>query len=401
MNKDEFFMNYAIKVAKSGIGRTGRNPSVGCVIVDKDGNILISSRTQDGGSPHAERHALSQLGEKAIGATMYVTLEPCVHHGKNPPCTDIITASHITRVVIGCIDPNPMVKDKSKNILEQNGIEVVTGVLENECKELLAGFYMNHNYERPRITVKTAYSADGFIATRSGDSKWITSDKMREYAHILRSKNDAVIVGINTVLKDDPNLDVRVPGLEKYTPIRIVMDSKLRIPLDCNLLKNAHKYEQPTFIVCNEDEATDDDARIRKFAAIPNIRIVPLANVHYLENLMKFFNHEDIHNILIEGGGKVAGSFFKKGLVDEWIKIQGNQIIGDDGIAGITDLDIENMEDTIKLNLIKQTNIDDNVINKFSVQKKTAIADIQAIETLNISNKEYYLQKIKEKQNKS
>ena len=220
---DTHHMRHALTLAERALGRTAPNPAVGCVIVSRDGHVVGRGRTQDGGRPHAEAVALTQAGDAATGATAYVTLEPCAHHGQTPPCAEALANAGIARVVASVEDPDPRVKGKGFAMLRAAGVEVVTGLLEKETTELNAGFFLRITENRPLVTLKIAQSEDGKTA-RAGDDKWITGEEARRFSHLLRAKHDAILIGVGTALADDPELTCRLPGLEKYSPLRVVLE---------------------------------------------------------------------------------------------------------------------------------------------------------------------------------
>jgi diaminohydroxyphosphoribosylaminopyrimidine deaminase/5-amino-6-(5-phosphoribosylamino)uracil reductase len=228
-------MHHALTLAARGLGRVAPNPAVGCVIVSPEGRIVGRGWTQDGGRPHAEAMALAQAGEAARGATAYVTLEPCAHFGKTPPCADALVDAGVARVVAAVEDPDPRVKGQGFAKLRVAGIEVVTGVSEKEATELNAGFFLRIRENRPLVTIKLAQGSDHKSIPPPGADRWITGAAARRYAHLLRAQHDAILVGVNTVIEDDPELTVRLPGLEKYSPLRVVLDRKGRMPKTAKL----------------------------------------------------------------------------------------------------------------------------------------------------------------------
>jgi len=246
---DESYMRLALRLARKGAGRVSPNPMVGAVVVDPSGEIISTGYHPEFGKPHAERIALKKLGYKASGATLYVNLEPCCHHGKTLPCTEAIIKSGVKRVVVGVLDPNPQVSGRGVEILRKHGIEVKVGVLEEECKWLNRGFFKWVLKGIPYVVLKWAQTLDGKIATVTGESKWISSERALNYAHRLRAESDAVVVGKNTVLADDPELTVRrVRGVD---PLRVVLDSKLELPLDRKIF---HVPPKTLVFTLSEDE---------------------------------------------------------------------------------------------------------------------------------------------------
>lgn len=256
----ERYMRLALELAKQGEGHTSPNPMVGCVVV-KDGRIIGEGYHERYGKYHAERNALTHLKEDAAGADLYVTLEPCCHYGKTPPCTEIILECGIARVFIGCMDPNPKVAGKGLRILREHGVEVYTGILEDECYRLNEVFFHYITDKKPFVAVKYAMTLDGKIAAYTGDSRWVTGEEARRHTHMLRKRYTGIMVGIGTVLADDPLLNCRTE--EGVDPVRIVCDSKLRIPLDSRIVKTAR--EIPTIVAYVGDE-TDSAGETLKIA---------------------------------------------------------------------------------------------------------------------------------------
>lgn len=247
------YMRHALRLAARGLGRVAPNPSVGCVIVSRDGDIVGRGFTQPGGRPHAETEALRQAGENARGATAYVTLEPCAHHGKTPPCADALVASGVTRVVAAIVDPDPRVRGQGMKILQTGGVAITEGICAAEARALNAGFLKRIVHGRPLVALKIAQSADGYVADANGNSRWITSEEARRHGHLMRARFDAIMVGIGTVLHDDPLLTCRIAGLEGASPIRVVVDSRLRLPPESQLARTAR--ETPVLVFTASDES--------------------------------------------------------------------------------------------------------------------------------------------------
>src|SRR5215475_2950035 len=246
---DAGHMAAALDLARRGLGRVWPNPAVGCVLV-RQGRVVGRGWTQPGGRPHAETEALHRAGAAAKGATAYVTLEPCSHHGRTPPCADALIAAGIARAVVAMEDPDPRVSGAGLARLREAGIKVDLGLGESEAGEINAGFFLRIRERRPLITLKLAMTLDGRIATRSGESRWITGEAARARAHLLRAQHDAVMVGSGTVLADDPLLNVRLPGLGRQSPLRIVLDGRMRLSLTSALVAGAR--ETPTWLVTLE-----------------------------------------------------------------------------------------------------------------------------------------------------
>lgn len=306
MTKYEY-MQLALELAKKGNGHTSPNPMVGCVVV-KDGKIITEGFHEEYGQFHAERNALTKCEEDLTGADLYVTLEPCCHQGKTPPCTDIIIERGIGRVFVGAMDPNPRVAGKGVQILRDHGIEVETGVLEKECLELNEVFFHYITTGVPYVAMKYAMTLDGKIASFTGDSKWVTGEEARTHVHQLRKKYSAIMVGIGTVLVDDPMLNCRIE--EGVDPVRVICDSHLRIPLESRIVQTAKDI--PTIVAFavgdKEKEKRLQEAGIELIHSDEN-GMVDFAGV------MKELGQRKIDSVLIEGGGTFHGTVLKSGMV--------------------------------------------------------------------------------------
>jgi diaminohydroxyphosphoribosylaminopyrimidine deaminase/5-amino-6-(5-phosphoribosylamino)uracil reductase len=303
-------MRHALRLAERALGETAPNPAVGCVIVTPDERIVGGGRTGRGGRPHAEAVALAQAGEAARGATAYVTLEPCAHHGKTPPCADALIQAGVARVVAAIGDPDPRVSGAGFARLRAAAVAVVTDVLRNEAATLNAGFFLRVSQQRPLVTLKIAASADGRTASAGGESQWITGDEARRFGHLLRAKHDAVLIGVETAIADDPLLTCRLPGLEDRSPVRIVLDSRLRLSPSSKLARTAREIPTWVFTV----SAGGDELRncgVEVFVATRDARGRPdiAAILHRLAE-------RDITRLLVEGGAGVHASFVDRGLAD-------------------------------------------------------------------------------------
>ena len=316
-------MQIALRLARRNLGQTWPNPSVGAIIV-KDGQIIGQGITAKGGRPHAETQALEQAGEKAKGATLYVTLEPCCHQGQTPPCTDAILSAGISTVVAACKDPNPLISGLGMELLHQAGITVIEKIGEAEALEINRGFFSAMTKKRPYIALKLATSLDGKIATATGASKWITSEKSRFQAQLLRSHYDAIATGIGTVLADDPQLTCRLPGLEGRSPVRVIFDRQKRLPADSQLAKTADQW--PVWAVT-----------------------APIAEA--MEDLAK----RGITRVLVEAGAKLSTAFLQSGLVDRIYWFRAPLMIGNDGLAAIGDGFTPVLEELKRWQTIKQS----------------------------------------------
>lgn len=319
---EEKFMKMAIELAKKGKGKVNPNPLVGAVIV-RNGKIIGEGYHSRYGGNHAEIEAINNAIEDVKGATIYVTLEPCFHYGKTPPCVDKLILAGISKVVIGHLDPNPLVSGKSIEKLKSFGIEVKVGVLEEECLNLNEVFIKYIKTKLPYVVLKSGVSLDGKIATKTGESKWITGTASREKVNELRNELRGIMVGVNTVIVDDPSLNCNING--GRNPIRIVLDSNLRIPLDSKILKTAYRYE--TIIATTNNIDLDKKVLVEKSKA--NILIVDDINGKVdLNNLMVKLGNIGIDSILLEGGGEVNYSALEAGIVDKIMLFMAPVIIG-------------------------------------------------------------------------
>lgn len=309
---DQEYMLRAIQLAKKGEGWTNPNPMVGAVIV-KDGRIIGEGYHKKCGELHAERNAIASLTESAEGATIYVTLEPCCHYGKTPPCTKAIIEQKIKKVVIGSRDPNPKVAGKGAQILRESGITVVQDFMREECDRLNPVFFHYITTKTPYVVMKYAMTLDGKIATKTGASKWITGEAARAEVQHMRHRYMGIMAGIGTVLADDPMLNVRVEGWK--SPIRILCDSGLRIPLDGQIVKSAGKYR--TIVAYADSENTEAKRKRLHEMGVETICCPDENNQVDLKKLMKYLGEEGIDSILLEGGGTLNDSALRAGIVQE------------------------------------------------------------------------------------
>lgn len=326
-------MRAALGLARRGLGDVWPNPAVGCVLV-RDGRVVGRGWTQPGGRPHAETEALRRAGDAARGATAYVTLEPCAHHGRTPPCADALIAAGISRCVAAIEDPDPRVAGRGLERLKAAGIAVTLGVGGAEAAEVNAGFLSRILRGRPLVTLKLATTLDGRIATRSGDSRWITGPEARAEVHRLRATHDAILVGIGTVLADDPDLTCRLPGLEHRSPLRIVLDSRGRLPSGSRLASSCW------MLGCREAPP----------AGLPStVEVIPIARgtdgrVDLVQALAEL-GRRGLTRVLVEGGGEVAAALLKAGLVDRLAWFHAPKLIGGDGLPALGTLGIEKLAD--------------------------------------------------------
>ena len=331
--EDERFMAEAIRLSLTHLGLTSTNPSVGCLIV-REGVVIGRGVTALGGRPHAEPQALADAGKAARGATAYVTLEPCSHYGKTPPCAEALIAYGVGRVVISVTDPDQRVSGRGITMLREAGIEVDTGVLEQEGRRSLAGYLMRQTRNRPYVTLKLAVSADGMIGRTGKGQVRITGDLARAQVQMLRAKSDAILVGIGTAIADDPELTCRLPGLEDRSPLRIVIDEDLQLPLGSKLVKTARQY--PVIAVAGHQSPFDDNtdsAFIGRRAALDAAGVEVLqSNSGEPGELLEALGTRGISSLLVEGGAKTARRFLDADLVDRILLFQGPADIGEGGI---------------------------------------------------------------------
>lgn len=310
MEIKEEYMARAIELAKKGAGFVNPNPKVGAVIV-KNGKIIGEGYHEYFGGPHGERNALASVSEDPAGGDIYVTLEPCNHTGKTGPCTEAIIGAGISRVIIGSKDPNPLVSGKGVQRLRKAGIEVIEDFMEGECDRLNPFFFHYIRTKTPYVTLKYAMTLDGKIATKTGDSQWISNEESREYVQFLRHAHMAILCGIGTVLSDNPRFTARIPNGKN--PTRIICDSRLRIPMDCEIVKTAG--EIPT-IVAYAEAGDKDEKTVALEAAGVKLFHVPLENKVDIKRLMALLGEEGIDSILVEGGSVINEAFLRAGVVN-------------------------------------------------------------------------------------
>lgn len=332
--EDHRFMQLALALGRRGQGRTWPNPAVGAVVV-KDGIIVGRGWTQPGGRPHAEPEALKRAGEAARGATLYVTLEPCSHFGKSPPCADAIIAAGIARVVSAVEDPNPEVGGQGHARLRAAGIAVEVGLCAEEAAHDHAGHFLRVREKRPHVVLKLAVSADDKIAAAGHRTVSITGETAKARVHLLRAQSDAILVGIGTVLADDPMLTVRLPGLEAQSPVRVVLDRALRLPGTSKLVHSAR--QTPLWVMTSD--LSEAPAAMKLGAAGAQVVRVPVTNAPPpgldLKSVLNALAERGITRLMVEGGSRVASSFLSAGLVDEIWLLRGPAAIGMDGIPAL------------------------------------------------------------------
>ncbi len=339
--RDRRFMALAMRLGARGLGTTAPNPSVGCVLVAPEtGEILARSTTGRGGRPHAEALALAEAGSKARGATAYVTLEPCAHHGKTPPCAEALIAAGVARVVYAVGDPDPRVAGRGAEKLKAAGLAVTEGICAAEGQRLAQGFFSRVTKARPMVTVKLASSLDGRIAAQGGVSQWITGPAARAHGHGLRARHDAIMVGAKTAILDNPQLTCRLPGLEARSPIRVVTDGQLRLPLTHTLIATAS--QTPTWVLTSEEA---DPARVRAFqnasAVVLPVRRDKTGGLD-LKAALAVLAERGLTRLMVEGGAGLVASLVAADMVDWLYWYRAPVLLGANGVPGVGGLDVAN-----------------------------------------------------------
>ena len=352
---DKEYMQEALRIAANAKGRTSPNPMVGAVIV-KDGRIIAEGWHRQAGTPHAEVHALNMAGELAKGSTLYVTLEPCSHFGRTPPCANAIINAGIKRVVCAMTDPNPKVSGNGMKILKDAGIEVAVGICEDEARRLNEVFLKWITTNKPFVSLKCAMSLDGKIATSTGQSQWITSEKSRRRVHELRDIHDAIMVGIGTVLADNPSLTTRIEGGKN--PIRVIVDSQARTPINSNVITDG----QAKTIIAVSKNASNDKVNAFKKAGV-EIIIAGNSERVDLNILMNELASREITSILVEGGGTLNFSLLEAGLVDKVYAFIASKIIGGrDALTSVEGEGFKNLNEALNLRDVTTEMIDNDIL---------------------------------------
>src|SRR3972149_160945 len=340
------FMRLAIKLAEKGFGRTSPNPVVGSVVV-KNGKIIGRGYHQEAGLPHAEVNALQEAGKMAQGSTLYVTLEPCAHFGKTPPCVQAIINSGVKKVVVGSIDPNPKVKGKGMRALERNGIEVIKNVLRDECLSLNETYVKYIIKKTPFVVLKLAITLDGKIATSIGDSKWITSVESRRYATRVRSLVDCVMVGSGTILKDDPHLTVRL--IKGKNPARAVLDGSLKVSPRAKVFASRNER----VFIFTSAKANKNKIRLLEEKGAEVIKVNQSKDGLSIKGVLQELAKRGVTSVLIEGGARVAASALKEGAVDKAIFIVAPKIMGGDGVDCVGSIGVKRVNEALGLKKTK------------------------------------------------
>lgn len=343
----EYYMKMALKLSKKGEGAVNPNPLVGAVVV-KDGQVLGTGYHKFYGGPHAEVYALEEAGSGAKGADIYVTLEPCSHYGKTPPCAEAIVKAGIKRVIIGAKDPNPLVSGRGIKLLKEKGIEIVTGILEEEARKINEIFIKYITTNRPFTIMKTAMTLDGKIATATGESKWITSEESREYVHKIRNRVMGIMIGVGTAIQDNPLLTTRIKEGNGRNPKAIIVDSTLRIPIDSRILQTIDKRE--IIVACTKECNQDKEAKLKDM----EVKIVKTPQNEDkkvdLKYLIKELGKDGIDSILLEGGGQLNFSALDSGIVDKIMCFIAPKIIGGERAkTPVEGSGVERIKDVISL----------------------------------------------------
>lgn len=359
---DLLHMRAALALARRGLGNAWPNPAVGCVLV-KDGRVIGRGWTQPGGRPHAETEALRRAGDAARGATAYVTLEPCSHHGRTPPCCEALAGAGIARVVMAMRDPDPRVNGRGLAMLRGAGIVVEEGLLEAEARALNAGFFRRIQAGMPVVTLKLASTLDGRIATASGESRWITGAAARREVHALRARHDAILVGSGTVLADDPDLTCRIPGMERVPMLRVVADARLRTPPTARLVQGAKAA--PVLIITAPGHPPAAQAPF--IAAGADIVTVPAhaAGGLDLPSLLRALGRRGVTRMLAEGGAGLAAALLRQGLVDRLVWFHAPAVMGGDGHPALEGLRLAALSAMPRFRRTAQRALGDDMLSEF------------------------------------
>jgi diaminohydroxyphosphoribosylaminopyrimidine deaminase / 5-amino-6-(5-phosphoribosylamino)uracil reductase len=362
MGDDVAEMRAALALARRGLGRVWPNPAVGCVLV-RDGHVVGRGWTQPGGRPHAETEALRRAGESARGATAYVTLEPCPHQGVTGACSEALIAAGIARAVVAVEDPDPRVSGRGAARLRSAGIEVTIGVCREDAAEINLGFFLRAIEGRPMITLKLATSLDGRIATAGGDSKWMTGAQARARAHLLRANHDAVLVGSGTALADDPALTCRLPGMADRSPVRVIADSRLRLPLSAEVVRTAHKVA--TWVATGPG----GDAGRRQELLAAGVQVIEVAsgadNRLDPRAIAEALAERGLTRMLLEGGGELAAAFLRADLIDRVAWFTAPKVIGSEGVSAVAALRIGGIHHAPAFRLKSERRVGGDVLTEY------------------------------------
>ncbi|NIA67038.1 bifunctional diaminohydroxyphosphoribosylaminopyrimidine deaminase/5-amino-6-(5-phosphoribosylamino)uracil reductase RibD [Pelagibius litoralis] len=352
----------ALALAGRGLGRVAPNPAVGCILV-KDGRVVGRGWTQPGGRPHAETEALRRSRGQAAGSTAYVTLEPCSHHGQTAPCAEALAEAGVSRVVVAVEDPDPRVSGRGIAHLRDRGVRVDLGLCAEEARLLNAGFFSRIGDSRPEVTVKLATSQDGRIATHTGHSQWITGPLSRRHAHLLRAQADAVLVGSQTAVLDNPRLDVRLPGLEPAAPLRVVVDGRLRLPLTHDLVARA--VQVPTLLVTHDGNPSE---RLTAYAEA-GVEVLMVGKDEFghcsLPEALAGLAGRGVNRLLVEGGGHLAAALLRSGLVDRLVWYRAPLIIGGDGVPALASFGVDRLDEAPRFRQSSRQRLGRDVLDLF------------------------------------
>ena len=362
---DHAHMALALRLAERGLYTTQPNPRVGCVIAQGE-EIRGQGWHERAGEAHAEVFALRDAGARARGATAYVTLEPCSHWGKTPPCAEALNAAGVRRVVVSVEDPDPRVAGGGLARLREAGIAVESGLYRKEAAELNAGFFQRVRAGRPLVTLKLATSLDGRIATASGESRWITGPAARERTHLLRATHDAILVGTATVLADDPQLTCRLEGLEHRSPVRIALDRNLVIPHDVRLVAEARRTATWFITVSGSNPGRREalrDAGIEIFDAIPDE-----SGQVDLRDVLRLLGERGLTRLLVEGGGRLAASLLRAGLVDRLVWLHAPLLLGGDGVPSVNALGLDALAEAPGFDLLSSERVGPDLLSTYRLR---------------------------------
>ncbi len=360
-------MQQAINISTRGIGLTWPNPSVGCIIV-KQNLIIGRGVTQVGGRPHAEQVALEMAGDKAKNSTVYVSLEPCCHTGVTAPCADALIQAGVKRVVIASLDPDKRVSGSGLMRLKKAGIDVISGILEKEAREVNEGYFKSRNESLPYVTLKVAVTVDSKTATYSGDSHWITNRGARQHSHMLRARHDVIIVSSSTAISDNPELTCRLPGMKKYSPTRVLLDAFRKAPNSLKLFKNIDEIPLWIFTSLPKNDPINQES-IKLGAKVVN---VPNDSLGYGLDLTAVFKELvglGITRVMVESGSQLSSALFQEKLVDKLVVYRAPSLIGGDGLSLMAGINLKKISESIRLKLDDIKEFENTVIETYRVLK--------------------------------
>ncbi len=358
-------MTMALGLARRGLGNVWPNPAVGCVLVDGQGHVVGRGWTQPGGRPHGETEALGRAGALAQGATAYVSLEPCSHWGETPPCAERLAEAGIKRCVIAMVDPDQRVCGKGIAMLEAAGIEVAVGVGASEAAVVNDGFVRRVTVGRPMVTLKVATTLDGRIATHRGESQWITGDVARNWVHALRASHDAVLVGVGTAMADDPQLTCRIPGLEKRPSVRVVIDSRLRLPLTSGLVATARRT--PSWIITLANGGKRGQAFRDCGVELIEVEADSAGNPD-LGQALGALAERGITRVLAEGGSHISASLLRDGLAHRLVWFRSPSVIGGDGLAVAAPFGVDHLADMAAFERVSVAEAGDDLVETYAIR---------------------------------